>query len=454
VIGFFLALVIQISYANSDSWVSPIRGEMIVAKGKVPSYLTEFHAAKPILKLLKNTKLTDCLVGKRSCSASEKEFVFAPNLAQAEKNVVTLTLQKEGKKKKISFSLLPPNFPYMKISGKSVINYPLIFSVFSTPPHGLPGSHLIVMSPRNELIFYRRIKQISGDFRPHNVNGKSFYSYQLVNEGVNYVGYFGPRVILDEDFNEVETVAQDNDGHEFHYLGPNHWLGIEFELSRLKNGNLYFNKKIVERKGGEVVFSWSVADYLKTRDSELVPNVQFTIYRGEVVIEILHFNSIQIMKDGYFLSMGANGVGFLDKKTRKMTWEMGGIGDQFNLSIDQYPNYLHTPHWDPQTNELILFSNRSYSVVGKFFSRILRYKLDLKEKRVVEYSVLRDKKELSYIMGSLQVTDGILSIGLGTKDIAKLDFVEMQKEQETWTIALGPQWTVYRFYRHPHGELP
>mgnify|MGYP003390232285 CR=1 FL=1 len=449
-IGLKVILLSFLSFQISNSalandWFEATRGEIITSKDKRVISLNEFHENSPLLKMGKGVVVRECLTKNRPCSKLERAFIFSQMIGH--NTVLNLVLEKDRMVRKLTIQILPPDFPFAEQVGSSILNKSLVFSL--TTVHSKPESacHLFVLSPRGEIIFYRRIPHACNDFRPHSLNGRTFYSYQLVNEGIQNVGYLGPRIILDDNFTPYKTVAAQNEGHEFILVDDDHWIGIEFELSRLKSGLVYIDKKIVERKNGSVIFSWGTSDYLKQHNTELLPNVSLTSYHNEIVLQLLHLNSVQSFRDGLLISLGTNGVVYIDRKSRKILWELGGIRDEFKLSLDQHPNFLHTPSWDPKTKTLTLFSNLSHGVPGTTFSRVLSYRLDLDAKSIAEFTVLRDKKELSLIMGSVEVHEKTLSIGFGTKDIGKYDFIEMHGSAETWKLSFGRKFSAYRFYR-------
>lgn len=417
--------------------------------------LLEYNSEK-VPELHIREKILSCTFNKVKCSGPVVKLKLGvKNPLSSEDTELKLTYFKDNRQRTLRVSVLPESFPFMRMSGQSKLKMPLIFSVTSKARETKEVCHLLVLSPEGAVNFYRKLDFLCADFRPHNIGGKTYYTYQECIEGVSLIGFFGPRVILNEDFNQVSKVAHESDSHEFILLGLDHWIDIELSLSRLINGRPYFNKKIVERKAGKVVFEWSVSDYIKQYRSEIVSNALLANYRGEVVSELLHLNSIQMIgKEHLLVSMGYNGVALLNVKDHKISWALGGINDNFSLEINQFPFFQHTPFLNSKTNELYLFSNLSTTTpIDVTYSRILKYRLDLKNKKVLDFEVLRNKRELTYLMGSLQVHDGVLSIGFGSKNLGEHDFIEAVGAEETWTIDIDKKWTVYRYYRAPFGEM-
>ena len=87
------------------------------------------------------------------------------------------------------------------------------------------------------------------DFKKHNVDGKTYYSYHDQNysfDSYGLLGYVpGERVILDEDFNEVKRITmeasdstekgQGADGHDFLMIDPDHYILSCYVRENVKN---------------------------------------------------------------------------------------------------------------------------------------------------------------------------------------------------------------------------
>ncbi len=136
-----------------------------------------------------------------------------------------------------------------------------------------------------------------------------------------------------------------------------------------------------------------------------------------------------------------------------MKWVLGGLHDSFSLTMPQHPLFNHTPIYHEDSGTIEMFSNRSWGVIGSSPARILRYKIDPVAKKLLDYQVLRVRDEFVYVMGSLQIVNGISSIGFGSKNIGTVDFLEMgEVNKDNWKITFEKSRTIYRFYRGPFGE--
>ncbi len=357
----------------------------------------------------------------------------------------------KGKMETFVIELFSSPSPECLSVGESGLSHPLIFAMIPKTNLNQPGSFLFILSGKARVTFFRRLTEIGSDFRPHVFGGKVWYSYFLMKEGIENVGGSGPRVILDENFHFVRKIDLELDGHEFLLLGPDHWMGIEIELDRLRNGLSYLNKIIRERKNGKILFEYSVKDYLKEMKSELTSSIVLTSFRGEVVAEILHINSLQILKeDKLLIGMAYNGVGLLDKTRRKLDWQLAGLYDDFHLPIFQNPLFEHSAVLN-EDGELCLFSNLTPSHRG-LVTKVFCLKLDQERKLVTNFRMIRDQNETTSMMGGVQIIEKRANIFFGLKKEAPFDFIEMFEGKDVWKIRFGEDWVAYRFYRAPQGE--
>lgn len=451
VVVIILSCTLSQAFA-SDAPYEVVGSEVLVRTEKSIILGRYVKASPPAVVFAKDVKILECNFQGKKCKGPRISLEWngrAPS--SPDEATLKVTYQDGTKKDSLEVRLFPENFPWMQIKGKSVSSDPVVFSVSSITRADRVSCHLFSLSGEGEIIFYEYFPKFCGDFRPHRLGRNVFYSYSDINEIVNYVGFIGPRVILDSEFNKIRTIDLPLDSHEFIMLGDNHFISFEFELGRLKNGHPYLNKRIRERKDGKIIFDWGVSDFFRETNSETAMNSFLTTFRGETVVELHHLNSIHLLKNNKMLvGLGFDGVALLDRKEGKLDWVLGGVNDSFNLPMDQQPLFNHSASYDEKTNSVYLLSNRSWGKFGKTFTRVLKYNLDPKEKKLKSFTVLRDKKEVVYLLGSLEVRGKYLNIGFGTKETAEYDFLEVDfKGKETFSITMDKDWSVYRFYRLP-----
>jgi hypothetical protein len=394
--------------------------------------------------------VSSCKFEKQKCHEGQRIALNLP--VPFHPQTWSLQFVAEGKFQKHKFRALPRNAPPFSVFGKSAI--PNQDLVFATRDLFLNDScHLFVVRPNGELRFYRQTKPICIDFRPHLIEGRTLYSYGAASEGViDGVAMMGSRQILDERFHEVDRIDGNFDHHEFHYYGKGHYLGIQILQKRLPNGLSYLDKRIREYENGKIIFDWGISDFFDQVKSSMTAVAYASSLNGQVVWELVHLNAIQLLKNGDFiLSLGDSGVIYLNRKTKKVDWILGGPYDEFGLTFQQYPQFQHTTWFDVETNRLLLFSNRNIgSPHGVSFSRLLEYELDTKGKKLIKLNVLRDKKESIMAMGAVQRVGSVYSLTFGRKTIGSDDYYsEMKDDKDIFGFRFGEekQWFLYRVYR-------
>ncbi len=450
---FITLLLIFVSATAFAS--SPLRADAFTIDGadskkiKVDVYeLTEyFDESAPILNFNADVEVTSCRIGGRPCG----KFPISLKLSGLpdEKNSTLLASYRQGKeKKKIKIHLLPVGFPYYSVDGASALALPLIASVTKESTENV--SYLLRIGASGELLFFRKIPLICQDFRPHKIGDKIYYSYQEVQTGVEGIGFIGPRVILDEKMNFVKRVATASMSHEFLLFDLNHWITFEFRLGRMANGKLMVDKAIVEVKDGKTIFEWKVSDFIAQYKTEAAPQTDVAFYKGEQIVEILHINSIQPLgEEGFIVSLGFNGVAYLNRASKRIDWLLGGFADEFSLSGDEHPIFLHSARFDPLKNELLLLSNWTIHHLNRR-SRVLRYTIDPENKKLLKFENLYDQDELAFFYGSVMENLGVMTISLGTKTRGKYDIVEVPEGKgPTFKLAFSNGWYLYRAYRSP-----
>lgn len=447
---FFFMLVPRVEATGLPFTISAPTGQVISLKKEGETYvLPEYHRG---MKLTFHHPVNQCRFRDRPCDSPIDLSVDRPFPGQKDA-LAHLSYRDNGKLQRLNLQLISNSFPSMLAKGQSAVELPIIFA--SSPLQQRKAEcDLVVLDHRGVLLFHRFLPLLCMDFRPHEVEGKTFYSYQEVRLGIEDTGTIGPRVILDDQFRQIERLDYEFDGHEFLLLGKNHWVAFEMAIARLHNGRPYLDRRIRERQDGRIVFDWGNSDFLRQGETEATLFTTLHLYKGEQLLNILHLNSIQRFSNGDMLvGLGPNGVAYVDRSSKRYRWVLGGLLDDFKLPPDQHPIFQHTALFDRQNKTLLLYSNFPRPTKIPHSSRVLRYTLNENEKSVLKFEVLRGGKELSMVMGAVQQTDQVFSVSVGLKLFGQNDFVEFKGKEETLTIQfLGEGNTVYRFYRGPFGE--
>lgn len=419
-------------------------------------YLLEYRQGHTASIAFTDAKLPKgCIFQGKQCRSANLPLIFNGSLKPLKRNIdFKISFISNGRRKSYGISLLPPNILELDFSGKSVIKKPIIFSVAKLEN---TSCDLFVLNPDGSIYFYRKLDHLCYDFRVHEVSNKLFYSYLEATASNDATGAAGTRMVLDKNFSSYEEIKTIVDMHEFHYLGPKHWMAFISRLGRLGSGTSYLDKRIVEMKNGVEIFNWGVSDIMKQSGTEATAlAVLFTLNDNEVISNVMHLNSIQLIGDEFLLiGLGANGVAYVNKKSKKIIWILGGASGHFKLLSNQHMALTHTPTYDPTTNSLLLFSNSGVSSFEfKNPTRIVNYKLDTISRKIKEYEVIYTAKYISHAAGSVQKSGEVYSIGLGIQNERDNDFVEVQTEKKTASFKMREKGLyIYRIYRQPFGQI-
>lgn len=391
-----------------------------------------------------------CTWAGKPCSGTKWRLDLPSGVPTESNTIFTLRLEEKGKTESYDIRLVRKDFPWFRTQGSSVLSEPIIFSSSSLTSQK-ERCDLVILDPKGKILFHRQLEKICIDFRPHLVSGERFYSYQEVSRAFVLGGTVGPRVILNENLEPVRTIDHNFDGHEFHMIAEDHWLSVEVQLDRLRNGLVYLNKRIRERKAGKIIFDWGVSDFIEQTGTEAMLHSTVLHKDSESVLNLMHVNSVYSLKDSILVGLGTNGICHLSRVRRTCDWILGGASDQFKLTLLQHPIFQHSAALIG--SKLYLFSNYTAPMLLQQTSRVLVYDLDVNARKVKSFTVLRSAKEQTYLMGSLQLKGEVLSIGTGLRIHPGADFIEQKNTEETFRLNfISPDEMVYRFYREPFGE--
>lgn len=440
-------LLVGSAHADQLVWAEDSRGN-VVRPEQQQLTLTSYHSERPPRLHLDQTVLR-CRLNGRKCPLAPIELRLPSTVATKRSVRMTLELATKTTSKRFTIRMLPDDFPWFSLKGASRISAPIVFSTLTESEH-LGSCDILKLGPRGELLFYWRPGVPCVDFRPHVVGNKSYYSYQAVDAAERTLGSFGPRTIVDERLNVVETAAHDFDGHDFHWLGPAHWIGIEKSIDRLPNGTAYLNRHVRERKNGAIVFEWSLKDFERFAGTAAAPQSSLVSFNDEIVFNYIHMNTIQLLpKSGLLVGLGHNGVAYLDRSTKKIQWVLGGLSDHFSLRYDQHPFFSHGATFDPESNRVWLLSNYLPNKLVGNSSRVMSYDLDLARRELKEARVFHRYSNISLQMGGIEVFGDLVSLSTGNQlHHGGADLVELSPQGEHFSlnfISSGP--VVYRFYR-------
>lgn len=367
-----------------------------------------------------------------------------------------LEIQNKTLMKRIDIQLLPGNMPALKVKGRSTTEEPFVFSLQKVSGRSeapkVESCHLVIMSSDGELDFYRQLNANCTDFRPHLIRGKVYYSYAIKNEDFSTATAVGPRIILDENFEEINRI-ENLEVSNFNLLSEDHWLGFYLSFEKTPRGTVFLNRSLVEKQNDKIIFRWSLLDYIRQFKTEIFPSAEIFFQGTRRAVDLVHFDSFQQIEDqGFLLNLGDSGVSYLDRVSGKIKWVLGGFQDEFSVHDDLISHTQHMPFWDPTKSEVLMFSNRRTDSYHFPESRALRYQLNIPDRKITDLKVLAVKNFISIDMGSVQESkNGSITVGFGSRENGDSDAAEIFGDQYKMEISVqGSDWRAYRVYRHPY----
>ncbi|MGE3609712.1 MAG: arylsulfotransferase family protein [Bacteriovoracaceae bacterium] len=386
---------------------------------------------------------TDCRLGKKIVCRSNAVVSFN----EIEKNNSTLVLSYKKGRESIEFKFhrLPKNFPAMLIKGKSHLNQDFVFSWVPQkvdPQEMSEFSYLFIFSPEGKLKYFRYLPFIAIDFRPHVLGKRIYFSYLKSSAYYPFVTIEGKRELFDERMVFIKEFPELLDFHDFHLFDKDWYMGMTYTISQNKLGRKYLQQSIVEIKNGKKVFEWTIDDYMKLNpfpDWKL-----YSLFRGQTVVQQFHLNHIQVLGEYLLVSLGFESIVMLHKKTKKISWVLGGGSDQFGAVGELGTTLHHTPNLDLKTSVLTVFDNG----MNKQLSRIIQYGLDLKNKKIKKFSLMNIPSVYASMMGSVNQQNNIYTIGFGTRDKGEVDILEVENNKPNISFYFKyPKSGIYQVYR-------
>ncbi len=279
------------------------------------------------------------------------------------------------------------------------------------------------------------------DFKKHTVGDQVYYSYWDQDNSYNKMlmpGYGGgARVLMDDHYQVIDRIymkgtdlAAEGDpveGHDFclidkdHYIVSNYMLelvnDIPAELNPNPQGSKVAAAYLQEVKDGKVVFEWKSTDHPELY--ALSGNVQTATANDfanakTATPDYIHFNSIDIdpSDDNLVVSFRHfDTIAKIDRKSGDILWKLSGKQDEFGLTEEQKTSGQHYARFTDD-GFLTVFDNGNAAKA----SRVVKYKLDQENKKLLDFQEFKVGNHFSSACGSATQVDGaknVFTIGWG-----------------------------------------
>ena len=336
--------------------------------------------------------------------------------------------------------------------------------------------NIVMLDGKGEIVWSKHEEQpVEGlntgwwDFKKHEIDGKTYYSYHDQTgtyDDYGLRGYApGERVILDENFNEVKRITAEKsdvteqgqgiDGHDFLLIDLDHYILSVYVKDKVTNvpgypdGSNVIYSYLQEVKDGEVVWDWKTIDYPELYDlveTDATPDANDFANEETDAPDIVHFNAMRLNDDEDLICSfrHLDSILCLDRTKQKdqIKWKLSGKGDEFGLTELQKTSGQHYVTVDG--NKYMIFNNNNRDEQ----TQIRAYYLDTDNKKVDLIDVHGFEGKFSQACGAVQnVKDDIYVIGWGwaTADNECMSVYDFSTGQKLMSVTLeNPQNITYR----------
>jgi len=333
---------------------------------------------------------------------------------------------------------LPTNFPGITtyIYDANVIADGYVFLSVSTEVEGV-GYYVMILENDGTVVWYKELPDdYSYDFRVLP-NGYLHYA-QLFHHHTYAGGGDVVHVILDENFNEVETIQAGNgyvaEAHDFQLLPNGNVLLFgyymsEVDMSQIVEGGhpgaLISGTTVQELDSQRnAIFQWRSWDYYTFEDffSTLTDDPR----AKDAVINTFHFNALSQDSDGHIFvgtpqpaaRLPRSGwVKKINLQTGEVMWTLGGDDNEFTFVgvTEEEGKEAFTGHAFHRLDNgnVLIYDNGTNNVRS---SRVHEYKLD-EQNKIAEHVWTYDPNDMIYGTGrgnAQRLPNGNTMIGWGT----------------------------------------
>ncbi|HMI61562.1 MAG TPA: aryl-sulfate sulfotransferase [Puia sp.] len=343
------------------------------------------------------------------------------------------------------------------------------FSSAATPFVDYPGL-LLVMDQDGNVLKKKTTDEMASCFERWTINGQTRYSYFLNDISVYRApgtdNFAGSAVIADSNLQEIKRIhfvpagtgpfnpGQDLDLHDFILLSDDHYIAMTYYPKHVSNIPAYLGPSpnavvqvplIEEVNNGSVIWQWDPSS-----DTSFYANsVEGNNYADSTAAQdYMHMNAMYIdSADNNIVCSfrNQNQILKINRSTGAILWRLGGKNSDFPLYSDQVFLRQHDPSLTDNNQTLLIFDNGEATLRPE--SRILEFKLDEKNKKVISFKSFTIPEPFTYFMGSVQKNGDEYFIGGGTANyILEINYVTGEKIKEFE----GGSYSTYRAYNFPN----
>ncbi len=330
------------------------------------------------------------------------------------------------------------------------------------------SGHLMKLDQDGQLTWEKYLPASAADFKRWTVNGKTRYSYFVHNVSAYQLGILGSlsgyEAITDENMNEIKEVnllpfndiktdqQQSLDGHDFIYLGDDHYITMAYYNKSTAHVPAYYNPSptgiivapiIQEIKDNQVIWQWDASLDSSFYGASVISHHYDD---GSTPQDYLHLNSMFIdPRDNNLICSFRNSCQIVKLKrgTNQVLWRLGGPNSDFALRADQQFLFQHDATLTDGDSTLLLFDNGDET--ARPATRILEMKID-ETLKTISFFKAYDLADEGYsnIMGSVQKFGTTYFIGGGNGNY----FTELNSTTGTKYFEMRSKYTTYRAFKY------
>ena len=283
---------------------------------------------------------------------------------------------------------------------------------------------IIIIDNLGNIHFQRQIYGPVFCFKQWKINGETLYSYIVNDPEVYHVPLInlsaGHIVLLDSALNEIKQIklqpfndinTNRNEGldlHDFILLSKNHYITITAFEKIVTNipDSLHPTKgvKVVapiiqEIINDKVIWQWDGSMY---PEFYTVSTEQNHFAYASVTHNYMHINSIFLdPRDSNLICSfrNTNQILKINRKSGAIVWRLGGKNSDFPLTNEQFFLKQHDVKLIDSNTTYLLFDNGDSATRQK--SRILEFKLDEPNKKIIAFNAFDIPEKYSQYMGSV-----------------------------------------------------
>ena len=295
--------------------------------------------------------------------------------------------------------------------------------------------NIVIFDLAGHMAYKKHFNCTISDFRQWRIGNRIYYSYMTDDSGAfHYPGFSladGHIVILDSALNKVREVhliphddinrdrKNDIDVHDLVMLSENHFITMINYEKKVNNIPAFLHPAHDQKVGAciiqEVVDDKVIWQWDATRFPEFYSTSIDRNHFGDTSAQdYCHFNAIVLdPKDSNLIVSfrGLNQIIKISRKTGEILWRLGGKNSDFPLADNQVFLGQHGIVFTDNNKTLLMLDNGDEH--KRFYSRILEFRLDEKNKKVSTFSAYKIPHYFSTIQGNVSKVGQNYFIGGG-----------------------------------------